>query len=95
MASARSTSLRDWCFLVLAALTLGAVLALLVSGIFQYAWNPHALDKGQVTMWMMPLLWVGIASLVFATRRPAHAWCWLLVCTFLVGAALFLLRGWW
>lgn len=88
----RSTRPRDWLSLTAAALFPSATLALVMSGVFQYMGDEMALDKSQVTMWMVPLLWAAIASCVFATRIPARAWIWLGIANSLGVIALALLR---
>lgn len=90
--TSRSTSAREWLSLTAAALFPGAALALVFSGLFQYTGDEMALDKGQVTMWMVPLLWAVIASCVFVTRTPARAWTWLGVANVLGIIALIILR---
>lgn len=70
---------RDWLSFSLAAALPGLTLAILLSGVFQYAGDEMALDKSQVAMWLVPPLWLAAAGLAFAAPTPAAAWWRLLL----------------
>lgn len=85
---------RDWLSFSLAAAVPGFVLAVALSGVFQYLGDPLALDKSQVTMWIVPPLWLAAAGAAFGFRTPRTAWAWLLPAALLASAAVLALRLW-
>ncbi|MGQ4582791.1 hypothetical protein [Lysobacter sp. F60174L2] len=85
---------RDWLSFSLAAALPGFVLAMALAGVFQYLGDPIAQDKSQVTMWIVPPLWMAAAGTAFWFRSPRAAWGWLLLAAALASAAVFALRTW-
>lgn len=71
---------RDWFGKTLAAVTLGFLLAVGISGL--WAWfGPGGIRGGpakvQITMWMVPLWWGLACSFVFLFPSTRAAWGWL------------------
>ena len=69
----------DWVSKTLAGLLLGLSLAITASGLLM-AWL-HALPvpvSGQLAMWLVPPVWLGVLSSVYFFRSGLHAWAWLL-----------------
>lgn len=85
---------RDWLAFSLAAALPGFVLAMALAGVFQYLGNPLAQDKSQVTMWIVPPLWMAAAGAAFGFRTPRAAWGWLLLASVLASLAVVALRLW-
>jgi len=85
---------RDWLSFSLAAALPGFVLAMALSGVFQYLGDPLAADKSQVTMWIVPPLWMAAAGAAFGFRTPRAAWGWLLAAAVVASAAVVALRAW-
>ncbi len=85
---------RDWLAFSLAAALPGFVLAMALAGVFQYLGNPLAQDKSQVTMWIVPPLWMAAAGAAFGFRTPRAAWGWLLLASALASLAVVALRTW-
>lgn len=69
---------RDWLSKTTAGLVLGAVLAIACSGLFSRlnAAMPLAV-RGQLTMWMVPPIWLGVLSGVYFFSSGVRAWLWL------------------
>lgn len=85
---------RDWLSFSLAAALPGFVLAMALSGVFQYLGDPLANDKSQVTMWIVPPLWMAAAGVAFGFRTPRAAWGWLSLATVVACAMVAALRLW-
>ena len=85
---------RDWLSFSLAAALPGFVLAMALAGVFQYLGDPLATDKSQVTMWIVPPLWLAAAAATFGFRTASAAWGWLLPAAALAGLAVVALRMW-
>ncbi|MGH8085256.1 MAG: hypothetical protein ACREPV_08255 [Lysobacter sp.] len=83
---------RDWLSFSLAAALPGFVLAMALAGMFQYLGDPMAQDKSQVTMWIVPPLWMAAAGAAFGFRTPHAAWRWLLLAAALAIGAVVALR---
>lgn len=69
---------RDWLSKTLAGLLLGAAMALVCSGLFS-RFNtemPFAI-RGQLAMWMVPPIWLGVLSSAYFFANGASAWLWL------------------
>ena len=85
----------DWISKTLAGQLLGLALALLASALFSdltrtsLALSP----RGQLAMWMVAPLWLGIAGGVYFFRSGLQAWLWLGGATLLSAAALLALRA--
>jgi hypothetical protein len=86
---------RDWLGKASAGTLLGFVLALGLCGWFA-RFGPGAISfmsaQGQVTMWLMAPLWVGILSFCFLFRSGPRAWGWLAVANLFVWSALLAAR---
>ena len=86
---------RDWFGKVSAGLLLGFVLSLGLCGWFA-AFGPGSISfmsaQGQVTMWLMSPLWVGILSFCFLFRSGPVAWVWLSLANLGVWGLLFAKR---
>ncbi|MCK6395147.1 hypothetical protein [Zoogloea sp.] len=69
---------RDWLSKTLAGLVLGAVLAFALSGLFSRlnAGMPLSV-RGQLAMWMVPPIWLGVLSGVYFFSSGLRAWLWL------------------
>lgn len=77
---AKTLTSRDWFGKTLAATLLGFLLAIGISGL--WAWfGPGGIRGGpvkmQINMWMVPLWWGLVCSLVFFFPNPRAAWGWL------------------
>lgn len=69
---------RDWLSKTLAGLVLGAVLALGGSGLFlQFSTDMPLSVRGQLAMWMVPPIWLGVLGGVFFFASGLRAWLWL------------------
>lgn len=87
----REISSRDWLGKTLAALLLGGLLAVGLSGL--WAWfGPGGITGGgvkmQFNMWMVPLWWGLACALVFFFPSTRAAWGWLALANLLVWAPL-------
>jgi len=84
---------RDWLSKTLAGLLLGAVLALVCSGLFSQL-NPRMpfAVRGQLAMWMVPPIWLGVLSSVFFFANGLRAWLWLGAVSVLMGGTWAVLR---
>ena len=85
---------RDWLSFSLAAALPGFVLAMALSGVFQYLGDPLAADKSQVTMWIVPPLWMAAAGAAFGFRTPRAAWGWLSLAGIVACVLVAALRLW-
>ena len=80
MPAARHDPIRpDWVSKTLAGLVLGLCLALIASALLmtQLRGMPLAVG-GQLAMWLVPPVWLGVLSGVYFFRSGLHAWAWLL-----------------
>lgn len=69
---------RDWLSKTLAGFVLGAVLALGCSGLFlQFNADMPLSVRGQLAMWMVPPVWLGVLGGVFFFASGLRAWLWL------------------
>lgn len=75
----RADSRTTWLSKTLAGVVPGFGLAIALSGWF--AWlgpgGITAINKFQVTMWLVPPIWVAIAGTVFLFSSATRAWTWL------------------
>lgn len=80
----------DWLSKTLAGLLLGLSLAFIAAGILMALLRgvPIAVS-GQLAMWLVPPVWLGVLSFVYFFSSGLRAWSWLLAAN---GAALGL---WW
>lgn len=77
-ASARSAR-PDWVSKTLAGLLLGASLALIAAGLLMAALEGMPLAvSGQLAMWLVPPVWLGVLSCVYFFSSGLRAWAWLL-----------------
>ncbi|MBV2160525.1 hypothetical protein [Achromobacter denitrificans] len=84
---------RDWLAKTLAGLLLGAVLAFVCSGLFSAAYPDMPLSvRGQLAMWMVPPVWLGVLSGVYFFASGLRAWLWLGGASALAAGLLFVLR---
>jgi len=80
MTTARKTSGRrpDWLSKTLAGLLLGLGLAFAASGLLDLALQPMALPtRGQLAMWSVAPVWLGVAGAVYLFSTGLRAWLWL------------------
>jgi hypothetical protein len=84
---------RDWLAKTLAGFLLGAVLALGCSGLFVQlnAAMPLAV-RGQLAMWMVPPVWLGVLGGSYFFASGVRAWLWLGGASVLVVGTLVVLR---
>ena len=84
---------RDWLSKTLAGVLLGAVIALVCSGWFTQLNSemPFAI-RGQLAMWMVPPIWLGVLSGTYFFGSGARAWLWLGAASVLSGGSLAVLR---
>ncbi len=71
---------RDWMSKSLALAFPGLALAFLLSALFASltpAGVPGTATQVQLTMWVVPVLWTGIAGFGFLFRSGLRAWIWL------------------
>ena len=80
----------DWLSKTLAGLLLGFSLSIIASGLLmtQLRELPVAVS-GQLAMWLVPPVWLGVLSGVYFFSSGLRAWAWL------GGANLLLLGAWW
>lgn len=80
---------RDWLSKTLAGTLLGFTLALGASGLFALAASglPMA-TKAQLTMWLVPPVWLGVLSGCFLFGSGLRAWLWLGAANLLVFGVL-------
>jgi hypothetical protein len=84
---------RDWIAKTLAGALLGFALALGASGLFSHLNAAMPLSvRGQLAMWMVPPVWLGILSGVYFFASGVHAWLWLGGANILVFGGLLALR---
>lgn len=69
----------DWIAKILAGTVLGFGLAIALAGLFAWAGpgGPLAANKYQLSMWMVPPIWLGVLSFCFLFRSGLRAWLWL------------------
>ena len=86
---------RDWFTKSLAGGVLGFGLALAASGLCSVLLNSLALPiRGQIAMWLVPIVWLPVFGAVFFFFFGLHAWAWLsavnvvLWCAYLLAHAL-------
>jgi len=66
---------RDWFAKILAGTLLGFTLALACSALFARLASGMALAaRGQLAMWMLAPIWLGVLASVFFFRSGKHAW---------------------
>ncbi|MDR2112504.1 MAG: hypothetical protein LBQ62_05305 [Candidatus Accumulibacter sp.] len=69
---------RDWLAKTLAGATLGFTLAIGCSGLLDGLLSSMALGaRGQLVMWSVAPVWMGVFSGVYFFRSGARAWAWL------------------
>lgn len=66
----------DWVLKVSAGVGLGFTLAILCGGLFRHL-APVWTGQFQLVMWVVPPVWLVVASLVFLFRTGMRAWLWL------------------
>lgn len=85
---------RDWIAKTLAGALLGLTLALIASGLFSVMAAELPLPiRGQLMMWMVAPLWLGIWSGVYFFASGLRACLWLGAATLVCGATLLALRA--
>lgn len=85
---------RDWVSKTLAGGLLGLALGFGVSGLFNHLNPGMPLPiRGQLAMWMVAPVWLGIFSSVYFFASGARAWLWLGAANLLTYGALFALRS--
>lgn len=74
----RQSASRDWVSKSVAGAFGGFGLAIALSGWFVLLTPgaPDAQNKFQVAMWLVPPVWIGAMSAVFALRDGRRAWTW-------------------
>lgn len=79
MSTAKSKAIApDWLAKTLAGTLLGFTLALGCAGLFSWLASDMALTiRGQLAMWMMAPVWMGVLSGVYFFRSGKRAWAWL------------------
>lgn len=95
MSSHQFTS-RDWFGKVSAALISGFALSIALTVLFceLVGVKDSFFDaRGQMAMWAVAPIWVGLLSFCFLFRSGMQAWAWLLGANLLVWTALFALRS--
>lgn len=81
---------RDWVSKTLAGLLLGFSLSIIASGVLMTQLQGMPLPvSGQLAMWLVPPVWLGVLSGVYFFRSGRRAWAWLL------GANAVALGVWW
>lgn len=80
----------DWISKSLAGLLLGAVVAFACSGLFvQLNTGMPLVIRGQLAMWMVIPIWLGILSSVYFFSSGKKAWLWLgAICIVVLGSYL-------
>lgn len=85
---------RDWLSKTLAGLVGGGLLALGCSGLFAQANGAMPLSIcGQLAMWMLPPIWLGVLGGVYFFRSGGRAWLVLGTAGGLVFGAFLILRS--
>jgi hypothetical protein len=80
----------DWVSKTLAGLLLGFSLSIIASGLLMTRLGDMPLPvSGQLAMWLVPPVWLGVLSLVYFFGSGLRAWAWLL------GANAVALGVWW
>ncbi|MFT3665966.1 hypothetical protein [Piscinibacter sp.] len=80
----------DWVSKTLAGLLLGFSLAIVVAGALMALLRGTPLPvSGQLAMWLVPPVWLGVLSGVYFFSSGLRAWAWLL------GANALALGLWW
>ncbi len=80
----------DWLSKTLAGLLLGFSLATIAAGLLMTQLRGMPLPvSGQLAMWLVPPVWLGVLSLVYFFSSGLRAWAWLL------GANVAALGIWW
>jgi hypothetical protein len=83
----------DWIAKTLAGVLLGGPLAFAASGVLAQLLQPMPLPTlGQLVMWSVAPIWLGICSGVYFFTSGLRAWLWLGGATLLTFAALHALR---
>ena len=85
---------RDWISKTLAGMVLGAAMALGCSGLFSQlsaADIPFSV-RGQLAMWMVPPVWLGVLSGTYFFTNGLRAWLWLGGASALIVGVLMALR---
>ena len=88
----RALSSKDWLGKSSAGLILGFLLALGAGGLFKVlggVGDTFFSTKGQLAMWLVPPVWLGVLSFVYFFSSGLRAWAWLL------GANALALGFWW
>lgn len=84
---------RDWLAKTLAGFLFGAVLAFACSGLFvQLNADMPLSARGQLAMWMVPPVWLGVLGGVYFFASGLRAWLWLGAAGALAWGLLFALR---
>lgn len=69
----------DWVSKTLAGLLLGFSLAIITSGLLMTQLQGMPLPvSGQLAMWLVPPVWLGVLSFVYFFSSGLRAWAWLL-----------------
>lgn len=75
----------DWVSKTLAGTLLGFTLAIGCAGLFSWLAAEMPLSiRGQLTMWMMAPIWVGVLSGVYFFSSGKRAWAWLACANLLI-----------
>lgn len=83
----------DWIAKTLAGVLLGLTLAFGLSGLLSLALQPMALPaRGQLVMWSVAPVWLGVCSGVYFFTSGLRAWLWLGAANLLTFGALWALR---
>lgn len=83
--SAAKPVARNWLAKTLAGILAGFTLAIGCSGLFVWLAADLPLPvRGQLAMWMVAPIWMGVLSGVYFFRSGIHAWGWLLGASLLV-----------
>ncbi|GAB2181922.1 hypothetical protein DLREEDagrD3_21450 [Denitratisoma sp. agr-D3] len=87
------TIARDWWSKTLAGLLLGFLLAVGCAGIFNWLAADMALGvRGQLAMWLLAPVWLGVLAGVYFFRSGWRAWGWLGAANLLVFGFLAAIR---
>jgi hypothetical protein len=85
---------RDWLAKTLAGALPGLTFAFACSGVLANALADLPLGiRGQLVMWFVPPVWLGVFSGVYFFRSGLRAWAWLGAANLLVFGLLAALRG--
>ncbi|MGY1489264.1 hypothetical protein ACW4YW_07605 [Methylobacillus pratensis] len=83
----------DWVSKTLAGLLLGLALTLALSGLLAAMLSDLPMSvKGQLVMWSLPPVWLGVQAGVYFFASGLRAWLWLGGANLLAWGALWLLR---